>query len=176
MDRRAKFQKNPGRSTDQIIIPNDKNNDLIKNLRPKKTVRIQEEPAKKTTKFNIDKENEEAAPKISITKADKKDEEKEDDSSDSPPIKRRITKNESQNNKKMILANLKCERKASMRWDKVMNPLSSEGLDFGDSKMITQSKLNRLKSAMPPNMLDNIDSSSDSSDPEIKRLKRKAGI
>ena len=39
--------------------------------------------------------------------------------------------------------------------------------------MITQSKLNRLKSAMPSNMLDNIDSSSDSSDLEIMRFKRK---
>lgn len=62
-----------------------------------------------------------------------------------------------------------------MRWNQVTNPLSFEGLDFGSSKMITQSKLNRLKSAMPSNLLDNIDSSSDSSDPEIKRLKRKAG-
>ena len=62
-----------------------------------------------------------------------------------------------------------------MRWNQGINPLSFEGLDFGSSKMIAQSKLNRLKSAMPSNLLDNIDSSSDSSDPEIKRLKRKAG-
>ena len=42
--------------------------------------------------------------------------------------------------------------------------------------MVTNSKLNRLKSAMPVNRLDDMDTESDKSDPEIKRLKRKAGI
>ena len=106
MDKRARFRKNPGRSKDQVILPKDKNNDLTKDVKPKKTVRIQEEPVKKTTMFNIEEENEEA-PKIIVTQADDDKEDKDDDSSDGPPIKRRVTKNETQHNKKEILANLK---------------------------------------------------------------------
>jgi hypothetical protein len=42
--------------------------------------------------------------------------------------------------------------------------------------MISSSKLSKLKSAMPGRALKFEDSDSDVSDPEIKRLKRKASI
>jgi hypothetical protein len=42
--------------------------------------------------------------------------------------------------------------------------------------MIKQTKLDRLKSAMPGKNNLGVDSESEQSDPEIKRLKRKAGI
>ena len=48
--------------------------------------------------------------------------------------------------------------------------------DFGDSKLISGSKLGRHKSAMPGKEKNFEDSDSELSDPEIKRLKRKASI
>lgn len=57
-----------------------------------------------------------------------------------------------------------------------MNPLALEDYSLGDTKMISQTKLGRLKSAMPGRGNLANDSDSEESDPEIKRLKRKAGV
>lgn len=47
---------------------------------------------------------------------------------------------------------------------------------MGGAKLIANTKLDRLKSAMPARERQIEDTESDVSDPEIKRLKRKAGV
>ena len=67
-------------------------------------------------------------------------------------------------------------KRASARWIPSVNPLFVDDDDLGDHKMITKTKLGRLKSAMPGKEANFEDTDSDVSDPEIKRLKRKASI
>jgi len=63
-----------------------------------------------------------------------------------------------------------------VRWEPPPNPFVFDDLDLGDTKMVKQTKLGRLKSAMPAREREFEDTDSDISDPEIKRLKRKASI
>jgi len=63
-----------------------------------------------------------------------------------------------------------------VRWQPKANPLALEDFSLGQTKMISHSKLGRLKSAMPAREMQFEDSDSEESDPEIKRIKRKAGV
>lgn len=68
------------------------------------------------------------------------------------------------------------KKRASVRGHLPSNPFVLEDLSLVGGKMIAQNKLGRLRSEMPNRNLQLYESDSEESDPEIKRLKRKAGI
>lgn len=172
MDKRARYKKSTGGSSDLAVAPKSEN--LLKGSIMKKNT-AKDEPIKKATVlFDVaeDPEEDEYAPRISVSKPP---DEPKQDKTGTPEVLRKLTKGERQLKKDKMIA-MKNFRKASVRWNPISNHFAFEGLDIGGAKMITNSKLNRLKSAIPNNMLDQMESDSEQSDPEIKRLKRKAGI
>lgn len=68
------------------------------------------------------------------------------------------------------------KRRGSMRKNLLANPFVSDDLGLGDTKFLMNNKLNRNKSAMPQRNLEFEETSSEYSDPEVKRLKRRAVI
>lgn len=69
------------------------------------------------------------------------------------------------------------KKRSSVRWQPREAPLVLlEDHSLGGAKMISNTKLGRLKSAAPVKHPQFDDSESDISDPEIKRIKRKASV
>ena len=175
------YQKNPGRSTDQVILPLGKKEDLTtESLKEKKVLRFEEikeddEYKGKRSLVSFD-ENEDQ--KLGVTKGEEtvrtvegvkegKYEEKKQ--------KLKLSKDTSVQDKRKRLMEIKKKKRASVRWQPT-NQFVFDYLSLGGAKMISQTKIGRLRSAIPGRDLQAEDSSSDVSDPEIRRLKRKAGV
>ena len=89
--------------------------------------------------------------------------------------KLKLSKDTSVQDKRKRLMEIKKKKRASVRWQPT-NQFVFDDLSLGGAKMISQTKIGRLRSAIPGRDLQAEDSSSDVSDPEIRRLKRKAGV
>ncbi|CAI2386722.1 unnamed protein product [Moneuplotes crassus] len=77
--------------------------------------------------------------------------------------------------KKKLSTEATIKRRGSMRKNVFDNSLFTDNLALGDS-LFMPNKLNRNKSTMPKKEMQFDDSSSEASDPEIKKLKRRAAI
>ena len=181
-NKRAMYQKNPGRSTDQVLHPLGIKEDLTaEETKDKKTTKIEE-----IKEENYDTVKSGVSFQLPESPEDKKVTSEGNNVADVPPKEGkaeenkttalRMSKDTSVQEKRKRLMEIKKKKRASVRWQQPTNHFALDDLSLGGAKMISQSKISRLRSAIPENELQLEDTNSDISDPEIRRLKRKAGV
>ena len=181
-NKRAMYQKNPGRSTDQVLHPLGIKEDLTaEETKDKKTTKIEEikEENYDTVKSGVSFQLPESPEDNKVTSEGNNVADvppKEGKAEENKTTALRMSKDTSVQEKRKRLMEIKKKKRASVRWQQPTNHFALDDLSLGGAKMISQSKISRLRSAIPENELQLEDTNSDISDPEIRRLKRKAGV